>query len=80
VRAGIFDRVLHAGEVGWGSGVFGKVESSGKVCSFSHSSAIPPFLRLFLCSCVGACVDRYFYFRRSTRTAPWKLSGSMCLS
>ena len=28
----IFDRVLHAGEVGRGSGVFGKVESSGKVC------------------------------------------------
>ena len=31
----IFDRVLHAGEVGRGSGVFGKVESSGKVCSFT---------------------------------------------
>ncbi|KIM45580.1 hypothetical protein M413DRAFT_24753 [Hebeloma cylindrosporum] len=27
---GIFDRVLHSGEVGRGSGVFGKVESSGK--------------------------------------------------
>ena len=32
VWVGIFDRVLHAGEVG--RGVFGKVESSGKVCSF----------------------------------------------
>jgi hypothetical protein len=30
----IFDTVLHAGEVGRGCGVFGKVESSGKVRVF----------------------------------------------
>jgi len=42
---GIFDRVLHAGEVG--RGVFGKVESSGKVCSFFF----------FIRSCVGAWFD-----------------------
>ena len=31
---GIFDRVLHVGEVGRRSGVFGKVESRGTVCAF----------------------------------------------
>jgi len=36
---GIFDQVLHAGEVEQGSGVFQKVESSGKVCSFSFFSS-----------------------------------------
>jgi hypothetical protein len=46
----IFDRVLHAGEVGRGSGVFGKVESSGKVC-FAF------FFSFVLYINVGACVD-----------------------
>ena len=40
----IFDKVLHAGQMGRESGVFGKVESSGKVCySFFQSLAIPMF-------------------------------------
>jgi len=76
----IFDRVLHAGEVGRGSGVFGKVESSGKVCFFSFffllrllDSAYFPFLRAL----VHVLTGHFIYFRRTTRTAPWKLSGSM---
>lgn len=35
----VFDHVLHAGEAARGSGMFGKVESSGKVCFFVLSLA-----------------------------------------
>jgi len=54
---GIFDRVLHAGEVGWGSGVFGKVESSGKVCFFSFLySCSACLIPLIFLSCVCWCM------------------------
>jgi hypothetical protein len=46
---GIFDTVLHAGEVGRGCGVFGKVESSGKVCVLFFFVHFP--------QCVGTYVD-----------------------
>jgi len=55
----IFDRVLHAGELGRGSGVFGKVESSGKVCFFFllFFFVIAPFAFPFIFSFVrcGMC-------------------------
>ena len=56
----IFDRVLYAGELGRGSGVFGKVESSGKVCFFFFLSFFCYCRPSFSCSCVVACLDECF--------------------
>jgi hypothetical protein len=55
---GIFDTVLHAGEVGRGCGVFGKVESSGKVCVFFF------VLQRFLCFAVCFFFLFFFFFLR----------------
>jgi hypothetical protein len=71
VWVGVFERVLRSGEKGrGGSGVFGKVESSGKVCAFTC-------FFFFL-------LTIYLYFfsssSRTTRTDRWKRSGSMCPS
>ena len=40
----VFTRVLQEGEAGHGSGVFGKVESSGKVCFLIYIPDLPFFL------------------------------------
>ena len=44
----VFARVLQEGEAGRGSGVFGKVESSGKVCFFFLIYIYIPFFNLFI--------------------------------
>ena len=40
----VFARVLQEGEAGHGSGVFGKVESSGKVCFLTYIPELPFFI------------------------------------
>ena len=51
--------MLHAGEVGRGCGVFGKVESNGKVCFFFLFSVLWRsfcFAFSFFGSCVSVCM------------------------
>lgn len=60
----IIERVLHDGEASRGSGVFGKVESSGKVSDRSFLTAFRTYRML----------------PRMTRIARWKPSGSMFLN
>ena len=74
---GIFDAVLHAGEAGRGSGVFGKVESSGKVCFFLVSVLWRSFCFAFI-FCVLALVHMltddffvfFFFFAGQRKPAP----------